>query len=106
MPTDEEQKESTEQEPAGPIVVTLNDRQRAEILNLRKLVASQQLALIQAQLNDAVRRNDEITRELLNLRAELEQKYGINLQTHDIRQSDGIVIPKMNGPAVQRMLGQ
>jgi hypothetical protein len=98
------------QPPVEVVHVSKEDRQRAEIINLRKLVAQQQASLIQMQLKEANQRTADLNAEGVRLQKELEEKYGINLATHDIRPTDGAVIPKgATNPLkglVERILGQ
>jgi hypothetical protein len=117
--TDEE-TENTDEQPAAenskpetpkkkePIFVSSEDLLRAETANQRKLIAAQQITILQMQINDAVRRSDEATQEVNALQKELGEKYEVDFSTHDIRSSDGMVIPKNPATAAftRRLMGQ
>jgi len=81
---------------------------RAENLNQRKLIAAQQITILQMQLQDAVRRSQDIEQEIGAMRQELEQKYSTDFNLNDIRPSDGRIVPKNPASAAftQRMMGR
>ena len=107
--TAEPQEEPKKAEkPQGPIFVSSEDLLRAETANQRKLIAAQQITILQMQINDAVRRSDEAAQEVNALQKELGEKYEVDFSTHDIRPSDGMVIPKNPATAAftRRLMGQ
>jgi len=112
--TDEEGEEAAQPEepprpepPKGPVYVSPEDMLRVETTNQRKLIAAQQITILQLQLQDAVKRSQDAMREQSNLQVELEQKYGVDFNTHDVRPGDGMVVPKNMAAAglQQRMMG-
>ena len=104
--TEETSPKPTSSKPE-PIFVSEGDRQKAEIANLRRLISAQQITILQLQLNDAVRRNTELTQAANQLQADLSKKYGVDLvQMYDIRSEDGMLIPRnMTVSNLQRMIG-
>jgi hypothetical protein len=105
-----------ELKPAEPVVVDEVDRLRAENLNLqlinlvnRETILQQQVADMQnRQLPELHRERQVINDKMTAMRVDLEQKYGINLNTHHIRPDDGLVIPRNPGAAeaLQRLRRQ
>lgn len=106
--TAEEAKPEQPAIPKGPVFISSEDRLRAENLNQKKLIAAQQISILQLQLQDAVRRSQDIEQDMARLQVELEKKYEVNFNTHDIRPGDGMVVPKNPAAAAftQRMMGQ
>jgi hypothetical protein len=104
--TEEQEVTPTEETVAAPPTqVSTEDLRELEVVNLRKLVSAQQIAILQHQLEDAVRRNTEATRQANITQMEIAKKYGIDLSTHEIRATDGLIMPRSAAAAnLQRML--
>lgn len=113
VPEEEPPKEEATAKPKKPekkepIIVSSEDLLRAENANQRKLIAAQQLTILQMQINEAMQRSQEASLEVNALQEELGEKYGVDFSTHDIRPSDGMVIPKNPATAAftRRLMGQ
>jgi hypothetical protein len=109
--TEETEPEGTEpeetKEAEGPVVVSEVDRLRAENINLRLLNAVNRETLAQKAAQDAGRARAEANQATLAIRTELEKKYGVNLQTHQIDENTGEVRPRQGQlpPQLQAMMG-
>jgi len=96
----------------GPIVVEEIDRLKAENLNLkmfnltsRETILQQQIADLQSRQLPALRsERDALNEKMMELRKGLEEKYGISLQTHQIRAEDGVVIPRAGQQTASSLL--
>jgi hypothetical protein len=103
-----EEEPKKAEKPKEPIYVSKEDLLRAETANQRKLIAAQQLTILQMQINDAMRRSQEASQEVSELQKELGEKYNVNFDLCDIRPNDGMVIPKNPATAAftRRLMGQ
>jgi len=77
------------------------DKLKLELAAMKVVAASSQEAAVQLQLislqkdlAEVTRLRQESTESLKATRAEIEAKYLINLTTHQIRESDGMVEPR------------
>jgi len=83
------------------VFVSKEDRLESSNLHLQAVVVSQELKLIhasiqqhQAAVKDKHAKLEQIHAAILKLRAELEQRYGIDMNVVQIRDTDGLVIPR------------
>lgn len=76
------------------IIVEENDRLRAELLATKHLNMTHQITIMQMQLNNLQRATQELLDQIGMQQGQLEGKYGINLQTHQIMASSGLVVPR------------
>jgi hypothetical protein len=91
----------------GPVVLSREDRLRAENLHLKGLNLQMQIQKMQQGLQEAGKAGQELQTEIEALRQEYIRKYGIDLATANI-QPDGTVVdqPGSGVPAqVQAMIG-
>ena len=93
-----------------PIIVDELDRAKAENLHLKALIAAYKLKSLQ---DDALKAQQEMAsfqEQILQSQSDLSTKYGINLQTHEIRGDDGMVVPRGGngnfGALMQRLAAQ
>lgn len=77
-----------------PIVVSELDRAKAENLHLRALVAAYKVKACQDEYFKAQEELKGYQEAIVGAQQELSQKYNINLQTHEIRGEDGVVVPR------------
>lgn len=90
-----------------PVVVTREDRLWAENVNLKLMNAVAHQTLVQQQLTDATRRVTQRQKDLEEVKVRLAQKYSVNFDTHEIRESDGMVVPRgVNQQALVGALSQ
>jgi hypothetical protein len=73
------------------------DRVKAENLHLKLMVTAYKVKDAQLQLQKYREEQQEYQTEIAQTFADLQQKYNINLTTHEIRASDGAVIPRDQG---------
>jgi hypothetical protein len=88
----------------APVMVELVDRLLAENANLRLMNAVDKETILQLQMNDASRLRKEAEGKLNEVRVSLEERYNINLATHEIREGDGIVVPRGVNPQILKAL--
>lgn len=77
-----------------PVFVSELDRVKAELLHIKALVCAYRIKDAQAEVDKA---NDELRgyqAEIVKSQEEIAAKYEINLQTHEIRADDGLVMPR------------
>ena len=83
----------TEKEEAS-IVVSELDRVKAENLHLRLLIAAYKVKDAQTQYLSYQEEQSELQAAIVQSRAELQEKYGIDLEIHEIRSDTGLVVPR------------
>jgi hypothetical protein len=90
-----------------PIHVSEVDRLRAENINLRLLNAVNKETIAQQAAQQAGQARMAANQATLDVRTELEQKYGIDLQTHLIDETTGEVRPRNGGlpPSLAALMG-
>jgi len=67
------------------------DRLAAENLHLRIINLNQEERLLLQQLGAKQQERTVVQQKLLELRGHIEQKYSVDLTTHEIRETDGLV---------------
>jgi hypothetical protein len=82
---------------AGPVVVSKEDRIEAENLHLRVLLCNHEIQELHRMVQAKTLQVQGLNAQIQEKRAELEKKYGIDLNTCDIRENDGVVVPKGGG---------
>lgn len=85
--------------------ISREDRLEAENLHLRVLNLAHELTSLQNEINVKRGRINELQKQILARRSEIEKKYNIDLNTHEIRDEDGAVLPRgQAGVGVQQQL--
>lgn len=89
------------------VVVSREDRLHSENLHLRVLNVAHETVKLQQALEEKRATLTELQQKILSLKSDLEEKYGINLDTHEIDDSTGEVKPKgtSGGSMNQRLAG-
>lgn len=82
-----------EHKEVSPIIVSAEDRSRAEVTQLKLMLALKDETIAQTNLAIAARNRSEAMVVSEQVREELEKKYNVDLKTHFIRESDGMIIP-------------
>lgn len=77
--------------PTKQIYVSKEDLLESENLQLKAQLMGQEIMLIQLQIEQKVKAQQELHAQLLAKRTELEKRYDISLATHSIRPTDGLV---------------
>lgn len=86
------------------IFVSREDRLEAENLHLRVMKVAYEIKDLQTQLETKRKEIEEHQKKILAIRKTLEEKYSINLTTHEVREEDGAVVPRGSGIGVQQQL--
>ena len=102
----EEIVESNGKKDEEPVFVNKEDRLEAENIHLRVVNLAHEAQMLQAQLQDKSVQIQQLQQDILAKRLELEEKYSIDLSTHEIRETDGQVIARSNQNSVARMMQQ
>jgi hypothetical protein len=76
------------------IIVTELDLLKAENINLRLMVMVNRETIAQNALNEAVRERVAKQEELQEYRAYLEKEYSVDLNTHQIDEKTGSIVPR------------
>jgi len=90
----------------GPIYVSKEDLLASENMHLKALLMGKEIEEIHQLIQKKMTEHQELEAKLRVRRQELEAKYGIDLLTHYIRESDGLVIPRPQQGTLQGILGQ
>ncbi len=90
----------------GPIYVSKEDLLASENMHLKALLMGKEIEEIHQLIQKKMAEHQALEAKLRERRAELEKKYGINLLTHYIRESDGLVMPRPQQGTLQGILGQ
>jgi len=78
----------------APVFISKEDRLEAENLHLRAIMLAQKETMIQMQVLSIQKQRLEAQAALLKLQEQLAKKYGVDLNTHEVRSEDGAVIPR------------
>jgi hypothetical protein len=92
--------------PPRPVFVSKEDLLVSENMHLKALLIGREIEDIHQQIQKKMVEHQALEAKLRERRVELEAKYGINLLTHYIRESDGLVIPRPQQGTLQGILGQ
>jgi isoaspartyl peptidase/L-asparaginase-like protein (Ntn-hydrolase superfamily) len=75
-----------------PIVVSKEDRLEASNFHLRAIALLHEIQMIQMTIQRKMAEHKALQGEIIKKRKELEDKYGIDLNRHQIRDTDGVVV--------------
>lgn len=97
--TDENKKsdDNGQEAPSGPVTIETGDRLRAENLQLKLMNLALREKNIQAELAVLRKEQSRLQTEYLQMQKDLEEKYGIDLNTSMVNSDDGTVRPKPRG---------
>lgn len=76
------------------VFVSKEDRLESANLHLRTVATLREIQLIQHTVEQKKRELDQLQVEILKKRQEIETRYGIDLTKCQIRDSDGLVVPR------------
>ena len=95
----EESKSNGGENALNVVIVSREDRLESENLHLRAMNKVGEIQNLQQQIQSISRELEVLKQQISAKRKELEEKYGVNMTTHQIRETDGAVVPRQ-GPAV------
>lgn len=81
-------------ENSAPIFISKEDRLESANLHLRALATLREIQLIQMQVQQKTQEHHQLQNEILQKRRALELKYGIDMNRCQIRDTDGLVVPR------------
>jgi len=70
------------------------ERLEIENLHLRAQAVGKDIQLLQIQVQAKHKELQELHQQILAKRAEIEKKYDIDLNTHEVREKDGVIVPR------------
>lgn len=102
----ENNEEGNGKKEAESIFISKEDRLVAENLHLRVVNLAHEARALQEQLQQKTQQLQKLQQDIGEKRSELEVKYNIDLATHEIRESDGQVMPRTAQNSVARVMQQ
>ena len=86
--------------------VSREDRLEAENLHLKILNLAQQEQLLHQKVAVLQKERTDLHNKLVEMRDSLAEKYDINMQTHEVRNTDGAVIERGTAPDFSQLMQQ
>lgn len=111
FPTPSDINKSENAESPKPLKVEETDRVKMENLMLKVItatnqetIAQQKIQMAQIEVGEAARLRKEYAQKLEDFKKELEKKYNVDLTKNQIREEDGLVVPRELSPKLLEAL--